>query len=127
FFELAGPFVALAAAAVLPDRDPARPRPFAAVLIAGLLAQAAWSKAGLPTPYGSRAFAGAAEALRREVRPGALVFQDDWRSWAQLFFHDPIHRYAVGCDPTLTRAFDRRTFELWRRLALEGPAGPADA
>lgn len=126
FFAPAGALAALALCACLPERDPlsgsGRRRLALAVLCAAFAGQVVWAAAGLPTPYGSRALRGAARILRERVAPGEVVFNDDWRSWAKLFFHDPTHRYVAGCDPTLMLAAGERRFWLWRHLSFDAAA-----
>jgi hypothetical protein len=130
FLDAAGAFAAMAAcaampaSAILPRSRPLRLLVLAA-LSAALLAELFASTISLSYPYGSDAFRGTAAALRANVRQGAIVFNDDWRSWAKLFFHDPTHRYVIGCDPSLMLAVDPRRFRLWRNLSLEGR--PCDA
>lgn len=126
FFEVAGSFSALAVCASWPPRAPEEPTWRRAVVFAAvagaLILQAGWSTATLPTPYGSAAFRGTAAALRAGVPAGEIVFNDEWRSWAKLFYEDPTHRYVVGCDPTLLLAADPARFWLWRHLTWDARA-----
>lgn len=55
-------------------------------------------------------FAGAMSWLKRNSRPGDIVYHTHWAFFAEMFFWNPRGRYITGMDPIFLYSHDRKLY-----------------